>query len=410
MKGTAVSLLGIDEGTFDVAVIKDAPSHLLGQHKQLAGAYFGSYLCKADDADDGIVVRAFGGAGPGASTQAKKHVTKALAYALCLALHTSFRLRGHAHIPAWLVTEMKSLKTYLPEAFAEALDSHPAAPNEIWEEDDVADAAETTIEGNVNREVGDKGKQGRAGSLPRSSWESDKGRQGRAGKAMSSRESAETTIEGKLTAASGKKLKFKPLKPGKKAEEKLKSVKSGNKSEDVAGGPAASGRRLDDKRESMDVARSHGCRMDVDKDVDMDVRFPTEAAYHAFSPSEKDCGRRQNPSQLKGRACGRSGMSGRRQQKGRASCGRRQNPSQLKGSMSELRGSFTSGMSGRRQFKGRASFTSGVTSDELPDFALLPGLPSLTQAPAPSAADAADAGLLCAHPRARAAAHDRARP
>ncbi len=99
MKGTAVSLLGIDESTFDVVVIKDAPSHLLGQHKQLAGAYFGSYLCKADDADDGIVVRAFGGAGPGASTQAKKHVTKALAYALCLALYTSFKLKGKTSHP-----------------------------------------------------------------------------------------------------------------------------------------------------------------------------------------------------------------------------------------------------------------------------------------------------------------------
>ena len=320
MKGTAVSLLGIDEGTFDDAVIKDAPSHLLGQHKQLAGAYFGSYLCKADGADDGIVVRAFGGAGPGASTQAKKHVTKALAYALCLALYTSFRLQGQDHIPAWPDTEMKSLKKYLPEAFAEALGSHPAAPNEIWEEDDVADAAETTIEGNVNREVGDKGKQGRAGRLPRSSWESDKGRQGRAGKAMSSRESAETTIEGNvnrevdkaipLTADKGSKLKS--LKPGKKAKEKLKSLKPGKKSEDVAGGPAASGRRLDDKREFM---MSHGpmdvawmsTRMSIWMS-DSQLRRPTML----ISPSETDCGRRQNPSQMKGRACGRSGMSSRR--------------------------------------------------------------------------------------------------
>ena len=116
MKNTAVALLGIDEGTFDDAVIKDAPSHLLGQHKQLAGAYFGSYLCKADDADDGIVVRAFGGAGPGASTHAKKHVTKALAYALCLALYTSFKLQGQ-DIPSWPDTAVKThLKTYLPEA------------------------------------------------------------------------------------------------------------------------------------------------------------------------------------------------------------------------------------------------------------------------------------------------------
>ena len=145
------------------------------------------------------------------------------------------------------VTEMKSLKTYLSEAFAEALDSHPEAPHEIWQEDDVADAAETTIEGNVNREVGDKGKQGRAWRLPRSSWESDKGRQGRAGSLP------KKTIS--LTADKGSKLKS--LKSGKKAKEKLKSLKSGKKSEDVAGGPAASGRRLDDKREPMDVARSH---------------------------------------------------------------------------------------------------------------------------------------------------------
>ncbi len=298
MKGTAVSLLGIDEGTFDVAVIKDAPSHLLGQHKQLAGAYFGSYLCKADDADDGIVVRAFGGAGPGASTQTKKHVTKALAYALCLALYTSFKLQGQ-DIPSWPDTAVKThLKTYLPEAFAEALDSHPEAPREIWQEDDVADAAATTSEGNVNREVGDKGRKGRAGSLPKKTIPADlwiksqnKGNvdEGNVKEPEQGQHGARTP--GPLTADKGSKLKS--LKSGKKAKYGKafgvpRTIMSrcppagARVSEDVAGGPAASGRRLDDKRESMDVARSHGCRMDVDKDVDMDVRFPTEAAYHAF--------------------------------------------------------------------------------------------------------------------------------
>ncbi len=160
-KGSAVSLLGITKGTFDVACLTSPPSDLealVNQDKRLGDAYYGEWTWSAENSDDddedehdSNLVQAFARAHPTKASKCNKgRITRGVAFGMMLQLWAKFK----AEIPGWSNADLTGLQKRLVDAFEEAMATHPEHAGSAAAEDEaVPEEAEAEADAETEAEV-----------------------------------------------------------------------------------------------------------------------------------------------------------------------------------------------------------------------------------------------------------------